>query len=258
MRLGKNYIIEKCTSSGLVKTVADNKKAYIVSPEVFEVLNKLLKSEEKNATGDVQVLCQLFSGKSSSYRFTTEKTREIPANVPFSILGSTQVPYAARLLCRMDQGHGLLDRFIFLFPVYLRPSTTETEAAHIWLQSDTVPLKQVSDIFLAMHDVHCTPSQSSYTFLAEGEEKLKGLKDEFIIEVNDAIKEGNVPLKSKKFTCLHVFNHVMAELLEGRQPTRPPREIALETLHRAQRFMEFAETQKEIVMEVIFHVILNQ
>lgn len=165
----------------------------------------------------------------------------------------------------MDQGHGLLDRFIFLFPVCLRPLTTETEAAHIWLQSDTVPLKQVSDIFLAMHDVHCTPSQSSYTFSAEGEEKLKRLKDEFIIEVNDAIKEGNVLLKSKKINLLqrvaaslHIFNHVTAELLEGRQPTRPPREIALETLRRAQRFVEFAETQKEIVMEVIFHVILNQ
>ena len=80
-----NTIIEKCTSSALVKSIADDKKAFIVSPEVFEVLNKLPKSDEDNATGDVQVLCELFSGKSSSYRFATERTREIPANVPFSI-----------------------------------------------------------------------------------------------------------------------------------------------------------------------------
>ena len=91
----QNCIIEKCTSSALVKTVAEHNKAFIVSPKVFEVLNKLLKSDEDNATGDVQILCQLFSGESSSYRFATERTREIPANIPFSILGSTQVPYAA-------------------------------------------------------------------------------------------------------------------------------------------------------------------
>ena len=93
-----NTIIEKCTSSALVKSIADNKKAFIVSAEVFEVLNKLLKSDEDNATGDVQVLCELFSGESSSYRFATECTREIPANVPFSIIGSTQDPYAANAL----------------------------------------------------------------------------------------------------------------------------------------------------------------
>ena len=42
----QNCIIEKCTSSALVKTVAEHKKAFIISPEVFEVLNKLLKSDE--------------------------------------------------------------------------------------------------------------------------------------------------------------------------------------------------------------------
>jgi len=48
-----NTIIEKCTSAALVKTVADN-EAFVVSPELFEVINKLLKSDEDNATGDVQ------------------------------------------------------------------------------------------------------------------------------------------------------------------------------------------------------------
>lgn len=133
-----NTIIEKCTSAALVKTVANNEKAFVMSPELFEVINKLLKSDEDNATGDVQTLCELFSGESSSYCYATECTREIPPNVPFSILGSTQVPYAARLFCQMDQGHGLLDRFTFIFPVCLRPSTTETETARSWLDSDDV------------------------------------------------------------------------------------------------------------------------
>ena len=141
----QNCIIEKCTSSALVKTVAEHNKAFIVSPEV-EVLNKLLKLDEENTTGDVQILCQLFSGESSSYRFAMERAREIPA------IRSTQVPYAARLLCRMDQGHGLLDRFMFLFPMCLRPTTTETEEAQTWFKSEEVSLKQISDIFLEMHD----------------------------------------------------------------------------------------------------------
>ena len=125
----QNCIIEKCTSSALVKILAEHNKAFIISPEVFEVLNKLLKLDEENATGDVQILCQLFSGESSSYRFATERTCEIPPNVPFSILGSAQVHYAARLLCHMDQGHGLLDRFMLLFPMCLCPTTPETEEA---------------------------------------------------------------------------------------------------------------------------------
>ena len=48
----QNCIIEKCTSSALVKTVAEHNKTFIVSPEVFEVLNKLLTSDEDNTTGD--------------------------------------------------------------------------------------------------------------------------------------------------------------------------------------------------------------
>ena len=107
-----------------MKLVAEQNKVFIVSPEVFEVLNKLLKLDEENATGDVQILFQLFSEESLSYRFAMERTHKIPSNILFSTLGSTQVPYSARLLCRMDQGHGLLDHFMFMFPICLRPAKT--------------------------------------------------------------------------------------------------------------------------------------
>ena len=189
-----NTIIEKCTSAALVKTVADNEKAFVVSPELFEVINKHLKSDEDNATGDVQTLCELFSGESSSYRYATERTREIPPNVPFSILGSTQVPYAARLLCRMDQGHGLLDRFTFIFPVCLRPSTAETETARTWLNSAEVSLKQLSDIFIEMHDA-LTTAPASFGFSPVATQTLTSLKDDFIKDINQAIQDGSVPPK---------------------------------------------------------------
>ena len=63
-----------------------------------------------------------------------ESTREISPNVHFSIVGSTQVPFAIRLICRMDQGHGLLDRF----PVCFRPTPQETEDAKVALEE--IPL----------------------------------------------------------------------------------------------------------------------
>ena len=50
-----SYIINNCTSSGLIKAIAQNKKGYLLSAEIYNVLFKLLKSDEENATGDVQV-----------------------------------------------------------------------------------------------------------------------------------------------------------------------------------------------------------
>ena len=49
--------------------------------------------------------------------YSTEETGEIPMNTPFSILGSTQMPNAAKLIARMDHGQGLIDRFLFTAPL---------------------------------------------------------------------------------------------------------------------------------------------
>lgn len=67
-----------------------------------------MKSDEDNATGDVQLLCKLFSGERCSYHYSTEESRVIAANTPFSILGSTQLLNVAKLIAKMDHGHGLV------------------------------------------------------------------------------------------------------------------------------------------------------
>ena len=141
-----SYIVNNCTSSGLFKTIAQNEKGYFLSAEIYDVLFKLLKSDEENATGDVQVLCQLFSGEGTSFRHATEKTREIAENAPFSILGSTQVPFAARLITVLDQRHGLLDRFLITFPKCLRPTPTQTDQAMEYLTN--LPLSNCDDFFI--------------------------------------------------------------------------------------------------------------
>ena len=81
-------VFQKCTSSGLVKTVAEEEKGFLLSAEIYDILYKLLKSDEENTTGDGQVLCQMFSGEEASYRYATERVREIRSNTPFCILGA--------------------------------------------------------------------------------------------------------------------------------------------------------------------------
>ena len=215
----------------------------------------MLKSDEENATGDVQVLCQMFSGEEASYRYATERVREIRSNTPFCILGATQAPFAARLVTILDQGHGLLDRFLITFPKCLRPTPQETEQAVEALTQS--PLSSFDDIFLEIARLHA--SHASYTLSSEAHRILNTLNEEFIADVNEAITEGRIPPKTKKIdiilrvaASLHIFNHVTTQLLQQTQPTMPSEEIEKSTLLRAIEYVGWAESQKEIFVEVSY------
>ena len=58
---GKNdiYLIERATSSVLLKQIAESRKAYVVTSEIYDVLNKLLKSDDDTTSGDIQLLRKL-------------------------------------------------------------------------------------------------------------------------------------------------------------------------------------------------------
>lgn len=45
-----NLLIGRATSSALVKQISENSKAYVVSSEIYDVLNKLLKSVDETAS----------------------------------------------------------------------------------------------------------------------------------------------------------------------------------------------------------------
>jgi hypothetical protein len=214
------FLLDKTTSSGLVKHLATKENGFLVSPEVFDVINKLLKNDEDSASGDAMLLCKLFSGEPSSYNYCTEQTREIPTNTPFSILGCTQMPNAAKLIARMDQGQGLIDRFLVAVPLALCPSSAEVEAAREYLSTE--PEDAIEQLFGHIND--CQQHQTeSYSFDEEAQQLLKTKKDAFIAEVNDAIKDGSsVPPKSKQLdliprlaTALHVFTVGLNNLLSG-------------------------------------------
>ena len=69
-----DFLLERCTTSALVKCIiTEQKKGVVVSPEVYDVLNKMLKNEEENGSGEVQMLCELFLGERTSYKYATEK-----------------------------------------------------------------------------------------------------------------------------------------------------------------------------------------
>lgn len=83
---GKSQALKECAVSPIP-----------LSAKIYDVLFKLLKFDEENATRNIQVLWQLFSGEQSSYWYATESTREI-FYTTFCIVGSTQVPFTARLI----------------------------------------------------------------------------------------------------------------------------------------------------------------
>lgn len=51
----------------------------------------------------------------------------IPPNTPFSILGSTQLLKGAKLVPKMDHGHGLVDQMLIATPLVYRPMLSEME-----------------------------------------------------------------------------------------------------------------------------------
>ena len=81
------------------------------------------------------------------------------------------------------------------------------ETARSWYQRDDVHLKQVSDIFLELFDVHCsTTARSYYTFSDEAHQTLTLLSDDFIQDVNSAIQNGNQVAGYSAVTPMLVFD----------------------------------------------------
>lgn len=251
-------IISKTTSSGLVKMISANKRGIVLSPEVFDVLNKLMKSDEENGTGDVQLLCKLFSGEGATYHFSTENARVINAETPFSILGSTQLTNAAKLIARMDHGHGLVDRILLATPLAYRPTLTQMEEANT-----QVTTERVSDFIELSERLTELDHDTVYKFDANGQRLLRETIDNFSKEVNDDLAAGRVPPKSKSpelipriATSLHVLNHVLAEMLFTEDASEPPSTIPCETLQHAINFVKHLESQKQILCQVKTYFIL--
>ena len=250
----QNILIGSTTSSALVKQLSNVGRAYVVSSEVYDVLHKLLKSDEDTATGDVQLLCKLFSGERTTYHLSTGNTCEIEANTPFSILGAIQMHNATKLVAQMDKGHGLIDRFLISVPLALRPTPDQQTQATTYI--DTEPIENFEEVFALIQDIHQGDPQH-YTFHHDAMQLLQQMNTSFTAEVNAAILDGIMPPKSKKSDfaphiaiALHVFTNATRSLLNGQALQQCPLVISKETFQRAVTFVGHLELQKDALCQV--------
>ena len=174
--------------------------------------------------------------------------------MPFSILGSKQPLNAAKLIAKMDHGHGLSDRLLIATPLAFRPTLTEMESTKQKLETEVV-----EDFTECFKNITETSLQQRLNFSEEAQNLLRDKTDQFVTEVNDAIREGKVPLKSKLpelvpriATALHVFNHAMTELLVGVPATLPTSEIQKSTLEKTTEFVNHLESQKSILCHISY------
>lgn len=247
-------LISNITSSGLTKVLHKEKQCYICSPEVYDVLNKLFKSDEDNATGDSQLLCKLFTGEKCTYHFSTEAIREIGPDAPFAILGATQVSNAAKLLCHMNNGHGLVDRFLFSFPPGFRPLPEEQEES--LRVTETYAINSIGEIYEKVMTLH-QEEAITYYFEEEAQVILKDMTHEHIMQVNEALSEGEVTPHTKKCDIIprlalgiHVFQFIAARLLDRTEVVNIPRAIPTESLAKAIDYVNYLEGQKDTFLEV--------
>ncbi|KAJ8050774.1 hypothetical protein HOLleu_04102 [Holothuria leucospilota] len=222
-----SFLIETATPSGLFKKLSEDNKGFLLSPEVYDVLFKLLQKDD-DSNGYAALMCELFSGEGASYTMATRSERKISRNTPFSILGSTQLQPLARLLVAMDQGQGLIDRFIFIVPSCFRPTPEERAMS------------------------------KNYAFDEDASEYLKEQEDAFITLLNDALRSGAVPPKCKKIDiaqrlalAIHVCENILSQILQGINPTASSDKINKDTLCKSFKFLDYFEMQKEILLEFV-------
>ena len=155
----------------------------------------------------------------------------------------------------MDQGHGLIDRFLISVPMVLRPTPQPQRDANAYISTE--PIETIDEIFQAIQEHHEVQQNTTYTFDHDAEELLQQMNEEFIEEVNMAILDGNMPPKSKKSdhlpriaVALHVLNYVTEMLLLGQGIDDCPTVITSETVSRANTFVTHVEQQKDAVCQV--------
>ena len=175
----------------------------MLSPEVFDVVNKL--NQTKTMLLVISSCCASYFQEDVVHIIISEESCIIPVNTPFSILGSTQLLNAPKIITKMDHGHGLVDRMLSAIPLALRPTLTQMESVTQQLSTE--------DFNECFKNISNTSLQLRFYFSKEVQELLRENIDQFVSAVNDTIREGKVPIKSKLLellprmaTALHKFN----------------------------------------------------
>lgn len=244
-RDGKPVVIGKSTSAGLIQKLSEGSQI-IVSGEIFDVINKMVKNDGDTASGDISLLSQLFSGEKVSVNFATQKARDIPQDRAFCILGAIQPAPLAALLTSLDTGNGFIERLLLNFPDCIRPTPKATKSAREAL-ANLPTLSQVLDTVAQLHS-----NGHEYVFDERAEEEVDSINEAYIDQINAAVRDGVTPPQTKKLDLvvrvapvIHVLSHVIGNMLNNVDATLPSRAIKKESLDAAIKFVEFCESQKE-------------
>ena len=126
---------------------------------------------------------------------------------------------------------------------------------HSWRK--TAQSKVPVTIFVEMGQLCANKATYTFKFDEDANALLKRLHESCINEINQAIEEGRTPPKSKKAdlvqrvaVAIHMFVHVTHNLLSCIKPDMPPLAVSLNTLESAIAYVEWAESQKGIFVEV--------
>lgn len=223
----------------------------------------MLKSDDENQNGDTQMLCKLFSGEQCKLNFATEEQRNLPDNVPFSIAGSTQVKSMALILSQLDNGNGIIDRFLMLVPNSMRPLPAEQIAAMHMLHSESV--QDIADIYSPLLTIDS--SNSPIFFFSDDAQSLyEQSETDYWKLFNDCLLNGR-PTPKSKFTDfiprLAVSLHNIEQSYNFLKSDREndfyfKEEISINTLNRAIYLLDIMDQQKDTFTTFIQQLVIEK
>ncbi|KAK3701241.1 hypothetical protein QZH41_003203 [Actinostola sp. cb2023] len=116
----------------------------------------------------------------------------------------------------MDQGHGLIDRFLIATPLAFRPTMSEMETTQEKLTTEVV--SDFDEFFLRVSSLD---ENTVYSFDSNGKRLLRETMDIFVGEVNEAIKV--IPL----FCIAHALLRTILKLAPISSPISSPEPLFL-------------------------------
>ena len=159
---------------------------------------------------------------------------------------------AAKLVTRMDHGHGLIDRFLISIPVAETNARTGDPGNRLSSDGSNRDFMRFSQQYMTY-----TKNDVTYTFDEGARHLLADMNTNFTAEVNAAILDGIMPPKSKKSDlvprvamALHVFTEVVQSALNGHELHECSLAIPMDTFQRALAFVEHLESQKDVLCQV--------
>ena len=126
--------------------------------------------------------CVNYSQVKKILSICNRKARTVEEDTLFSIIGSMQLPFAATITRRMNQGHGLIERMTIIIPFCMMPSSEETKIATEFCKASN--MEEVGDI---IYELSTMKLQSQFEFEEDTQELIETLNKEFIKETNQAI-----------------------------------------------------------------------